>query len=315
MPTAASLPPFGVFSGHLNLMPAARAQHVVRQWEELGYGVVWLPESGGKEAFTHAATILAGTRHIVVATGIANIWARDAMAMVNAARTLQEAYPGRLLLGVGIGHRPSVSLRGHEFDQPLETMASYLDAMDRAPFRFPHDVAVPARVLGALGPRMLTLAAERADGAVPYLVPVDHTRWAREHMGPDALLAPEQAVVLTTDPPTARRIGREHVANYLLLDNYRRSLQRWGFDERDLDDGGSDALVDSLVAWGTPEDVVGRVLEHLDAGADHVALQVLGPRYGWSSWSYASLDRPELRQGQHDLPMDAYRQLAPWLLG
>jgi probable F420-dependent oxidoreductase len=300
----------GLFSGHLNLLTARRAVEVVRVAAELGFGTVWLPESAGKEAFTHAAVTLAGTGGMVVATGIANIWARDPMAMANAARTLLDAYPDRFLLGVGVGHRPSVALRGHRFDRPVATMRSYLQAMRDAPFRW--DAAVPRVpvVVGALGPKMLAVAAELADGACPYLTTPAHTRMARGTLGPAAILAPELAAVLTTDADDARRIAREHFANYLRLDNYRNALLRAGWSADDLAGGGSDRLADALVAWGEPEAVADRVAEQLDAGASHVCVQLLGPRFGYSAWSYASLQVPELRQGGQEFPAAQLRRLA-----
>lgn len=300
----------GLFGGHLNLMPAQRAAQVLRTVEDLGFGAVWLPESAGKEALTHAALSLAATRRIVVATAIANIWARDPMAMVNAARTLREAFGDRFLLGVGVGHRPTVALRGHTFARPVATMRDYLTAMAAAPFRWDGEVPRVRVVVGALGPKMLEVAGAHADGACPYLVTPAHTRTAREILGPDKILAPSQAVVLSDDVDDARRIAREHFSNYLLMDNYRQSLLRAGFSEADLADGGSDRLADALVVHGDPHRVKDRVQEHLDAGASHVSIQVLGPRFGYSAWSYASLENPELRQGGQDFPMAELERLA-----
>jgi probable F420-dependent oxidoreductase len=301
---------FGIFSGHLTLQPADRAQGFVQQIEDLGFGAVWIPESAGKEVLTHAGVLLAACERMIIGTAIANIWARDAMAMANAARTLDDAYPGRFLLGVGIGHKVSVSRRGHTYDRPVERLREYLEAMDTAPFRWPEPVGRVPRLVGALGPKMLAVASSHADGALPYLVPVAHTTDARRILGPDRTLAPQQAVVITPDAETGRRIGREHLANYLLLDNYRRSLLRGGWSARDLDDGGSDALVDALIAWGGPTKVRDHLEQHLSAGADHVAIQILGPNHGYSAWSYASVDRPELRQGERDFPTRQIEQLA-----
>ena len=300
----------GVFGGHLNVMPAAKERDVVAELESLGYARIWIPESAGKEAFSHVGSVLAATRRIRVATGIANIWARDPMAMMNAARTLQEAFDGRFLLGVGIGHATSVGLRGHEYASPLATMRAYLEAMAAAPFRWPGDVPGVQIVLGALGRGMLTLSRTHADGSHPYLVTVEHTREAREILGTGRLLAPEQAVVLTRDADAARRIAREHMANYLLLANYRQSLLRQGWSEDDLADGGSDRLVDALVAWGDVDALRARIDEHFEAGADEVVVQALGPRFGFSAWSYASLDHPDMRQGEDDFPLETYRALA-----
>ncbi len=300
----------GLFSGHLNLMPAQRAARVLRAVEDLGFGAVWLPESAGKEAFTHATLSLSATSRIVVATGIANIWARDPMAMANAARTLREAFGDRFLLGVGVGHRPSVTLRGHTFGRPVETMRNYLTAMAAAPFRWDGEVPTVPVVVGALGPKMLEVSGRYADGACPYLVTPAHTRTAREILGPGKILAPCQSVVLSDDVDDARRIAREHFANYLLLENYRQSMLRAGFTEADLADGGSDRLADALVVRGDPYAVRDRVQEHLNAGASHVSIQVLGPRFGYSAWSYASLDDPTLRRGGQDFPMAELERLA-----
>jgi len=266
---------FGLWLGALNGVPAPALRRVVREAESLGYGAVWVNEALGREAFTNAAIVLAATERIPVATGVANIWVRDAAAMANAARTLAEAYPGRFLLGVGASHRELVDRRGHRYRQPYTAMREYLDAMDATPFRSaPPPEPVP-RILAALGPRMLALAAERGDGAHPYLVPPAHTARARAVLGPEPLLAPEQAVVLSTDPEVARGIARQHLRGYRHLANYRRNLERLGFGADALADGGSDEVVDALVAWGPIERVADRIREHWDEGADHVAVQVL----------------------------------------
>jgi probable F420-dependent oxidoreductase len=198
------------------------------------------------------------------------------MAMAAGQRTLSEAWGGRFLLGVGVSHDPLVSPRGHRYERPLEAMRAYLDAMDRSRYDAPALEAAPtARVLAALGPRMLALAAERANGAHPYLVPPEHTNGARQILGPSRLLCPEVAVVLEPDADRARRIARAHLGAYLRLPNYRRSLARLGYGEEDLADAGSDKLVDAVVAWGPLEQAASRVGRHLEAGADHVAVQVL----------------------------------------
>ncbi len=272
----------------LDLLPAAEAQEAAAEVEELGYGALWIPEALGREAFTSAGLLLAGTGVIPIATGIANIWARDAMAMAAGQKTLAEAYPDRFLLGIGVSHAPMVeALRGHRYARPLSAMRAYLDAMDAAPFMAAGPARPPERVLGALHPKMLALAAARAAGAHPYFVPPEHTVRARAILGPDKLLAPEQAVVLETDATTARQIARVHTATYLNLPNYVRNLESLGFGAADFADGGSDRLVDAIVAWGTVEAVAARVRAHHDAGADHVCLQVLDldprrpPRRQW----------------------------------
>jgi probable F420-dependent oxidoreductase len=259
----------------LDLQPTAKAQEAAAEIEALGYGAIWIPEALGREAFTSSALLLAGTQRIVIATGIANIWARDPMAMAGAQKTLTEAYPDRFLLGIGVSHGPLVGMRGHNYEKPLSAMSSYLDAMDSAPFMAVPPSTPPMRVLAALAPKMLKLAAERANGSHPYFVPPEHTARARETMGKGPLLAPEQAVVLETDPIKARDIARTHMATYLGLPNYVNNLKRLGFTDDDIANGGSDRLVDAIVVWGTVEAVAKRVRAHHDAGADHVCLQVL----------------------------------------
>src|SRR2546430_2459865 len=181
----------GVWLGSLSLKAASEEREAVREVERLGYGALWFGEGAGtRESFAQAATLLAWTSRIVVATGIANIYARDPMAMANGARALTDAYPDRFLLGVGVSHAPSVAERGHSYASPIETMRTYLDAMDAAPYRPVPPARPPLRVLAALGPRMLELAAERAWGAYPYFTPVEHTAFARQTFGDGPLLAP-----------------------------------------------------------------------------------------------------------------------------
>jgi probable F420-dependent oxidoreductase len=267
----------GVWASQLGLYPAADARAAVAEVEQLGFGTVWVGEAAGKEALTHAGVLLAATTNCAVATGIANIWARDALAMANAARTLAEAYPGRFVLGIGASHAPLVDTRGHDYARPLTAMRAYLDGLDDAPYRGPLPAAPPPRVLAALGPKMLALAADRSDGAHTFFVPVEHTAFAREVLGRDRLLAPEQAVVLAGDRDAARRVADRHLRGYLALPNYTRNLARFGFTEEDVADGGSDRLFDALIAWGDPDDIAARVRAHHDAGADHVAVHVLVP--------------------------------------
>jgi probable F420-dependent oxidoreductase len=268
------LPPFGVWVGRLALEPAAVSHRVAKQLEEAGAGVLWISEAFGKEALAHAASLLAVTERVVVATGIASVWSRDAVAAVNGARTLEDAYPGRFVLGLGVSHAPLVRRRGGAYASPIAAMRGYLDALEAAIWMGP-EVPTPPVLLAALGDGMLRLAAERADGAHPYLVTPEHTARARSILGPDLFLAPEQAVALTDDEGAARSLARQHLEVYLGLDNYRRSLRRQGFTEEDLADGGSDRLLDGLVAWGSPGAVVERLRAHRAAGADHVAVQLL----------------------------------------
>lgn len=286
----------GLWSGQLARLPAPRARELVRLAEELGYGTVWINESFAREALTHAGLLLGWTRRVAVATGVANIWARDPLVMASGARTLAEAHPGRFLLGMGVSHAPLVARRGHHYTNPLNHMREYLLAMDALEFNGPVPQRPAPRLLGALGPKMLQLSAELADGAHPYFVPVEHSRQARQLIGPDRLLAPEQAVVLCADPVQARARARGHMAPYLGLRNYSANLLRLGWSDEDLADGGSDDLVDAMVAWGDVDAVAARIHEHFDAGADHVAVQVV----------------PE---DEDVVPLDDIVGLAPALLG
>jgi probable F420-dependent oxidoreductase len=227
---------------------------------------------------TNAALLLGATSRIVIATGIASIYARDPVTAAAAQKTLAEAYPARFLLGLGVSHVPVVEqIRGHSYGKPLASMRAYLDGMDRAPYRAVPPKVRPLRVLAALGPKMLQLAAERADGAHPYFVPPEHTARARRFLGSDRLLAVEQAVVLETDPIKARAIARLHTSRYLGLPNYVNNLRRLGFADDELANGGSDRLVDAIVAWGDMAAVMKRIRAHQSAGADHVCIQVLPP--------------------------------------
>jgi probable F420-dependent oxidoreductase len=267
---------FGVWTFQLDVLPAARMQEVAAELEELGYGALWYGEATGREALTKAGLLLAGTRSIVIATGIANIYGRDPVTMAAAQKTLAEAYPNRFLLGLGVSHVPLVEkLRGHTYDKPVPTMRAYLDGMDQAPYHAVPPASKPPRVLAALGPLMLKLSAERANGAHPYNSTPKHTAQARELLGPGPYLCPEQAVVLENDPAKARAIARKFLAIYLTLPNYTNNWLRLGFQEADIKDGGSDRLIDAVIAWGDLKTVLDRIREHHAAGADHVCIQVL----------------------------------------
>jgi probable F420-dependent oxidoreductase len=269
----------GVWLGTLSLAPAAEEREAVQEIERLGYGSVWIGENhSNREIFAHAATLLGWTERIVVATGIASIWARDASAAANGASALAEFHPGRFILCVGVSHAPIVKRRGQTYGRPLGAMREYLDGMDGVRYMAPPPPEPAPRLIAALAPKMLRLAAERTDGAHPYLVTPEHTAQARELLGPGKLLAPEQGVVLADDPETGRRLAREnHLAIYLPMENYVNAWRRLGFGEEDFADGGSDRLVDELVAWGDEAAVAARVRSHLDAGADHVSVQPIGP--------------------------------------
>lgn len=292
------LGPVGLWTFHLDLQPVSRAKELVLELEELGYGAVWIPEAMGRDPLVHAALLLQSGQRIAVATGIANIWNRSALAMAAGQRTLTSAFPDRFLLGLGVSHGPMVEgFLGEHYERPLAKMRAYLDAMDAAPFMADAPSAAPKRVLAALGPKMLRLAAERAEGAHPYFVPVEHTASARETLGPDSLLCVEQAAVLSTDVDVARAAARAHMAIYLTLPNYTNNLRRLGFGDDDFADGGSDALVDTIVAWGDVDAVAARVGAHHDAGANHVCVQVLNTQ-------------PD---DVRNPPLDQWRALAPAL--
>jgi probable F420-dependent oxidoreductase len=280
----------GVWSGQLDYASAADVRGAAREVEGLGYGALWTGEAVGREVLTAAQLVLAATSSLVVATGIANIWARDALAMAAGQLALGEAYPDRFILGIGVSHKPLLDVRGEDYRKPLAFMRDYLDGMDHGydVYRAVAPDSRPPRLLAALGPKMLELAGARADGAHTYFVPPEHTAGAREILGPDKLLVPEQAAVLSSDASTAREIARRHTASYLRLPNYTANLERIGFDPAEFADGGNDRLVDTICAWGTVDAVAERVRAHLDAGADHVAVQVLVddrrglPRHEWA---------------------------------
>lgn len=270
----------GVWTGAFAVEPAAEARRAAREIDGLGYDTLWYSEGlGTRESFTNAAVLLAATERIRVASGIANIWGRDAVAAANAARVLADAWDGRFLLGLGVSHPRQVDPRGHRYKKPVARMSAYLDAMDQDPFVSPDGVAVArprvSRVLAALRPPMLRLAAAKAVGALSYLVPVEHTRRAREILGPEALLIAEQKVVLDARPAEARARARAALVWYLDTPNYLDNLRWLGFSDDDFEDGGSDALVDALIAAGDEDVIRARVQEHLDAGATQVAIHPL----------------------------------------
>jgi probable F420-dependent oxidoreductase len=282
---------FGVWTFSLDLLPPADAQTAAKEIERLGFGTLWFPEAVNREAMANAMLLLAGTSRITIATGVANLYARDAMSMAAGHKTITDAFPGRFVLGVGVSHQVSVeSLRGHTYGKPLATMKAYLERMDAAPFAAHQPETRPVRLLAALGPKMLALAAERAAGALTYFVPVEHTARARDALGADRTLAVEQAVVLDTDPQSARATARMHMQGYLNLPNYTNNLRRLGWSDEDIAGGASDRLVDAIVAWGTVDDVVERLRAHLEAGADHVAIQAVDPDpFAAPTWQWREL--------------------------
>ena len=238
---------------------------VVAELESLGYGALWL---GGSPSLDEARPFLEAGGTMTIATGILNVWRHEPADVAAGHAALREAFGDRFLLGIGIGHPEATS----EYTKPLTTMRAFLDGLDAAPTPVPPD----ERILAALGPKMLRLGAERSLGAHPYFAPVEHTRFAREHVGPEKLVAPEVAVVVEPDPETARQLAREYAGYYLGRSNYTRNLERFGFGERDFAGGGSDRLIDVLIPHGSADAIAEAVRAHLDAGADHVCLQPVG---------------------------------------
>ena len=276
----------GIWARELRFDPDPSAiADAAAELEEHGWSGLWIPDAGG-DIFGAVDVLLDATRSVAIATGILNIWMQDPEEVARESNARWES--GRFVLGLGASHAALVE----QYARPYSAMREYLDALDAATPPVPDG----ARLLAALGPRMVALSGDRAAGAHPYLVTAEHTRIAREILGPDAVLAPELGVVLDGDVARGRERAREHVADYLELPNYANSMLRMGFTEDDLRDGGSDRMVDAVVAVGNEEAIRARVEEHLEAGADHVCIQVVGP------------------MGQ-PLPRETWRQLAPVLLG
>lgn len=263
----------GIWSGPLRRGDPGETAEAAAELEELGYGALWIPGGRGGDVFADVERLLAATDRVVVATGVLNLWMHDATEAANGHDRLAAAHGRRFLLGVGVSHHPAVAEAGMVYERPLARTRSYLDALAATRPPVPRDELV----LAALGPRMLELARDRTAGAHPFLVTPEHTRRAREVLGEGPLLAPEQKVVLDTDPARARETGRAALARYLALPNYTGNLRRLGFTDADLGGGGSDRLVDALVAWGDEETIAARLREHHDAGADHVPIEVLRP--------------------------------------
>jgi probable F420-dependent oxidoreductase len=282
----------GIWSGGLRRNEdGGEIRDAAAELEQLGYSSLFIPGGrGGDDIFSGAQRLLSATRAMPVALGVLNIWMHQASEVAAECARLETAYPGRFLAGLGISH-PSL-VDGAEpgrYGRPLETMGAYLDALAASD----PPLAQARLLLAALAPRMLGLARSRTAGAHPYFVPVEHTAFARKALGDGPLLAVEQAVTLTGDPVAARAEAREHMAIYLTFPNYVRNLLRHGFSEDDLRDGGSDRLVDAIVAWGE-ETIASRIAAHRDAGADHVCLQVI-------------------RGGASGLPREDWRRLAETL--
>jgi probable F420-dependent oxidoreductase len=262
---------------HTEAMSGADAIVVAQRIEALGYSTMWLPETAGKDPFVLIAMLAANTSELRFATGIANIFHRHPGVMKQAANTLAEQTGGRFLLGIGVSHGPMVAgLRGLDYSKPLASMSSYLDGYDASPYMAFPPAEEPKRVLAALGPKMLELARDKADGAHPYWTTPDHTALARKILGPDKLLLVEQKVVGTTDRDKAHAAAIGAINMYRTLPNYRNNWLRLGFTDEEID--GNDArFLDGVVAWGTPEQIKARIDEHKDAGADQVCVQPLHP--------------------------------------
>ena len=258
-------------------LSASNAADFARRIEAWGYRALWIPEALGREVFSASAWLLANTSALVVASGIANIYARDPLASAAAQKGLNEQSGGRFLLGLGVSHVPLVEVRKHAYGKPLATMRAYLQGMAEAKYGGIAPPAPPKTVLAALGPKMLELSAELADGAHPYNVPPEHTRQARRILGTGKLLCVEQAAILETNAAAARAIARRFLAFYFGLPNYVDNWRRLGFTDPDFAGGGSDRLIDTIIVWGDEKAIRARIQEHWQAGADHVCVQAVGP--------------------------------------
>lgn len=259
------------------LTPAQLAE-LAQHSEKLGYGALWYVEAAGYEAFSLGSFLLSQTETLVVGSGIANIYARDATAAKQGQHSLARFSGGRFLLGLGVSHTRLVErARGHHYGKPIPTMRGYLDAMEKAGAIAPTLDETPPTVLAALGPKMTELAGARTAGALSYNVTPEHTAGAREILGPDKWLCVEQKVLLVNDPGKARQVARQVLGLYMPLPNYRNNWLRLGFSEADLADGGTDHFIDGMVAWGNEAVIQRRIQEHFDAGASHVCIQPLHP--------------------------------------
>ena len=260
----------------LDNLPATEAGEFAKRIEDWGYSALWVPEAVGRDPFVVLAHLATQTQKLVLATGIANIYARDPMTMRAAQLTLGEMAPGRIVLGLGVSHAHLVQkVRGHEYKAPVPAMREYLEAMEQALFAGLRPEEEPPILIGALREKMLRLSGKVARGAHPYFVSPEHTKFARGVIGPDAWLCPEQKVLLETDATRARTVARDAMKVYLGLPNYQNNLRNFGWGDADFEDGGSDGLVDSIVAWGDADALRERIAAHRDAGADHVCIQPL----------------------------------------
>ena len=272
----------------VDTLPATEAAEAAKRVEGLGYSALWLPETVGRHPFASASWLLANTSSLILATGIANIYHREPGVTLAGQMTLAEQSGGRFLLGLGVSHKPLVEgVRGLSYGKPVETMRSYLQAMGTAPYSSVAPEKPPPTVIAALGPKMLELARESADGAHPYFTSPEHTREARKILGDDSWLCVEQKVILESDMDKARATARATFGMYSPLPNYRNNWKRMGFTDADLDDGGSDAFLDATFAIGGVEEIVSRVEAHLDAGASHVCVQAVSTSgaFGAIDWN------------------------------
>jgi probable F420-dependent oxidoreductase len=262
----------GIWSAMLRFGDPSEVADLAAEMEGLGYSALWIPDTGG-DVWTPLTHLLAATSAVTIATGILNIWMHTPHEAAAQHAALTALHGHRFLCGIGVSHRPFIDHVNEPgtYQKPVEKVAEFLDGLDAAAT----PLARGERCIAALGPKMLELAAARTSGTHPYLVTPEHTARAREAVGPDGLVASEQAVVLDTDPETARAAARTHLKTYLGLPNYTNNWKRIGFTDDDLADGGSDRLVDALVAWGDEDAIVARVQAHRDAGASHVCIQAL----------------------------------------
>jgi probable F420-dependent oxidoreductase len=285
----------GIWTREIDRLPMAEAQAAARELEALGYGTLWLPDVVGRDPLAHAGLLLSATERLIIGTGVCNIYARSATAMQSGWKMLTEAFPDRFVLGLGVSVPPFVEgVHGRSWRPPHQAMLEYLDAMDNGVFVAAKPKTEARLVLAAHRPKLLALATERSLGSFGYFVPVAHAEWVRGQVGADTKVLIEQAVVVETDPTVAREVARRYLATYLGLPTYADLLRQYGWDADDIA-SPPDARVDELVAWGTPDDIASRVRAHLDAGADHVCLQVVAadPR---------------------EVPQQAWRDLAPAVL-
>jgi probable F420-dependent oxidoreductase len=266
----------GVWQG-TDDMTAAEAASFAGRVESLGFSALWVAEGYGRNVLVHSAWLLANTQKLLIGSGIANIYARDHTAMDAAQQTLSEQSNGRFILGMGVSHAPAVKdRRGHEYEKPVAKMRQYLTELGTTTYQAPKALRSP-RIIAALGPKMINLAAELADGILTYNMTADHSHRARSALGRDKILCVEQMVVLETEPNRARASGREMLKYYVVMENYRNAWKSLGFSDIDFDNNGSDRLIDAVVAWGDVETIWNRIEQHWSAGADHVCIQALGP--------------------------------------